>query len=472
MRKINTLLTICAVASMLHAQPRINPDDYKIDAVDVQRAEQLIAAPVPDDVVMPTRHPDAQWYPGAALGLFMHWGIHSVDGIQPSWNMIKHYRYGGKRYHSPKRYYRLARKFKPTILPDSFLTAAHDAGFTYAVLTTRHHDGYALWPSKYGIGVRHDLPGRDLVREYVDACRAAGLKVGLYFSPRDWHYPEAMAPCEFNVRTRSKVPAITDSVANRAKYVRFVGYVMRQLEELLTHYGKIDLLWLDGMEWRGITENNTEKIYSWIRTMQPGIVINDRWANLVDPDNPDGTSVRIGDLTTPFECGEPTYIPSPWWEVQDLWTYGGGWGYDRKEKFRSMAWFFNRLAQARSLGGNFLVNVGPRPDGDMPREFYAKMDSLSQWMKYGRESIFGTGITPRPELCNVKLTSRGSDTLYAHVMPKGSNQVNLITARKPASVTVLRTGQKLSFIYRDGHLYFAVPKEQRLPMDEVVRILF
>ena len=85
-----------------------------------------------------------------------------------------------------------------------------------------------------------------------------------------------MAPCEFNVRTRSKVPAITDSVANRAKYVRFVGYVMRQLEELLTHYGKIDLLWLDGMGWRGITENNTEKIYSWIRTMQPGIVINDR----------------------------------------------------------------------------------------------------------------------------------------------------------------------------------------------------
>jgi len=108
----------------------------------------------------------------------------------------------------------------------------------------------------------------------------------------------------------------------------------------------------------------------------------------------------------------------------------------------------------------------------MPREFYAKMDSLSQWMKYGRESIFGTGLTPGPELCNVKLTSRGSDTLYAHVMPKGSNQVNLITARKPASVTVLRTGQKLSFIYRDGHLYFAVPKEQRLPMDEVVRILF
>ena len=170
MRKINTLLTICAAASMLHAQPSINPDDYRIDAADVQRAEKLIAAPVPDDVVMPTRHPDAQWYPGAALGLFMHWGIHSVDGIQPSWNMIKHYRYGGKRYHSPKRYYRLARKFKPTILPDSFLTAARDAGFTYAVLTTRHHDGYALWPSKYGIGVRTTCPA-------ATSCASMSMRV-------------------------------------------------------------------------------------------------------------------------------------------------------------------------------------------------------------------------------------------------------------------------------------------------------
>ena len=281
-----------------------------------------------------------------------------------------------------------------------------------------------------------------------------------------------MEACEFNVRTRQKVTPITDTVANHREYVRFLAYVMRQMEELLTQYGKIDLLWLDGMGWHGINENNTEKIYTWVRSMQPGIVINDRWANLVDPDNPNGTQVRIGDITTPFECGEPTYIPSPWWEVQDLWTYGGGWGYDRKEFFRPMAWFFNRWTQARALGGNFLVNVGPRPDGDMPREFYAKMDSLAQWMAYGRESVIGTGITPGPELCSVKVTSRGADTLYAHIMPKGSNQVSLITARKPARVTLLRTGEELSFIHREGFLHFAIPKERRTAMDDVVRIVF
>lgn len=466
------LIAISSLSALAWAQPRINPKDYAIDAADIARAQRLIDTPVIEAVTMPTQHPDAQWYPTAALGLFMHWGIHSVAGIQPSWNMIKHYRYGGKRYYSPRRYYKLADRFRPTQRQDSFLTAARRAGFTYAVLTARHHDGYALWPSKYGIGVRQYLPGRDLVREYVQACRRAGLKVGLYFSPRDWHYPGFMEACEFNVRTRQKVTPITDTVANHREYVRFLAYVMRQMEELLTQYGKIDLLWLDGMGWHGINENNTEKIYTWVRSMQPGIVINDRWANLVDPDNPNGTQVRIGDITTPFECGEPTYIPSPWWEVQDLWTYGGGWGYDRKEFFRPMAWFFNRWTQARALGGNFLVNVGPRPDGDMPREFYAKMDSLAQWMAYGRESVIGTGITPGPELCSVKATSRGADTLYAHIMPKGSNQVSLITARKPARVTLLRTGEELSFIHREGFLHFAIPKERRTAMDDVVRIVF
>ena len=255
-RRTAVLATISTLSALAWAQPRINPKDYAIDAADIARAQRLIDTPLTEAVAIPTQHPDAQWYPTAALGLFMHWGIHSVAGIQPSWNMIKHYRYGGKRYYSPRRYYKLADRFRPTQRQDSFLTAAHRAGFTYAVLTTRHHDGYALWPSKYGIGVRQYLPGRDLVREYVQACRRAGLKVGFYFSPRDWHYPGFMEACEFNVRTRPNVTAITDTVANNREYVRFLAYVMRQMEELLTQYGKIDLLWLDGMGWRGINENN------------------------------------------------------------------------------------------------------------------------------------------------------------------------------------------------------------------------
>lgn len=208
----------------------------------------------------------------------MHWGIHSVVGAQPSWDMIANYEWGG-RVSPPDKYYALAERFNPRDYdPNKYLKAAKDAGFTYAVLTTKHHDGYALWPSKYGIGTKQYMNGRDLLKEYVDACRANGLKVGFYFSPRDWHYPGLMHPNEFDAKTWRDLPPITDSAANQQAYEQFLAFVMAQMEELLTRYGKIDMLWLDGMNWRGVADMHTEQVYAWIRSLQPGILVNDRWA--------------------------------------------------------------------------------------------------------------------------------------------------------------------------------------------------
>lgn len=466
------ILFLLCLSLMAHAQWRIHPEDYDISQKDIARARQLIETPLAEPVVFPNPSAGAQWFPTAGLGLFMHWGIHSVEGVQPSWNMIKGFRYAGRNPHSRKTYYAMARKFKPkNYLPARYLKACKEAGFTYAVLTSRHHDGYALWPSKYGIGTKQYLNGRDLIREYVDACRKTGLRVGIYYSPRDWHYPGQMRDEEFVEKTRKNLFPITDSTQNEKDYVKFLGYVMAQLEELLTNYGKIDLLWLDGMGWRGVQEKNTEKIYAWIRSLQPHIVINDRWANLVDPDNPDGTSVRIGDFTTPFECTPPTYLPYKWWEYEDLWTSGGGWGYDKKGKFRSMGWFFRSLTAARSLGGNFLVNIGPDRNGNMHPNFYHMMDSLTTWMIYGKESVAGTQMTPGPELANVPLTSRGQDTLYAHILPNSKAQISIKTGRKPKEVLLLRTLKSLPFIYREGYLHFTVPKQQRTKMDDVTRII-
>jgi alpha-L-fucosidase len=146
---------------------------------------------------------------------------------------------------------------------------------------------------------------------------------------------------------------------------------MVQLEELLTRYGKIDVLRFDGMGWDGIEDQHNMQIYSWIRSLQPDIVINDRWANVVDPDNPDGTSARMGDFTTPFECMKPTYRPSEWFEHCHIWTCGGGgWGYDRTGTFRPLSWFLEEFVASRALGGNFLPNVGPDGNGDMHPNFY------------------------------------------------------------------------------------------------------
>lgn len=469
------LLTFCLVFLPLgmNAQEEINPKDYHIEKKDLNRALTLINTPLKENVAFPNPAAGAQWFPNAGLGLFMHWGIHSVDGVQPSWNMIQHYRYAGRDPHTVKQYYALALKFNPqNYNPERYLEACKKAGFTYAVLTTRHHDGYALWPSKYGIGTKQYMGGRDLIKEYVEACHKTGMRVGLYYSPRDWHFPGCMDKREFDANTRKDLPPITDSVGNYRQYVNFIAYTMAQLEELLTRYGKIDVLWLDGASWRGINEKNTEKIYAWIRSIQPDIVINDRWANIVDPDNPAGTSMRVGDFTTPFECGMPTYVPSKWWEAENLWTAGGGWGYDKEGNFRTLSWFFDNYIATRSLGGNFLVNVGPDENGNMKPKFYQEIDSLASWMNYGRESVAGSQPTPGVELCNVRLTSRSTDTLYAHVLPMSPAQISLKTDRKPREVTLLRNQKPIQWMWRDGFLHFMIPQSERTNLDDVVRISF
>ncbi len=464
-------ISLCSV-SLVAAQLNSYPESYNIEQNDIARAHRIITTPLPESVIMPNPHADAQWFPHAGLGLFVHWGIHSVAGAQPSWDMIANYIWGGK-VSPPDKYYALAERFNPQHYhPDKWLKAAKGAGFTYAVLTAKHHDGYALWPSKYGIGTKQYMNGRDLLKSYVDACRANGLKVGLYFSPRDWHYPGLMHANEYDAEKWHDVPAITDSVANTLAYERFLAFVLAQLEEILTRYGKIDVLWLDGMHFRGVTDMHTEQVYAWIRSLQPAIVINDRWSNLVNPDDPLGSGLRIGDFTTPFECTKPTFIPSRWWEHCDIWTSGGGgWGYDSTGTFRSYAWFFEHLVACRSLGGNFLLNVGPDGHGEMHANFYIHAAEISAWMKHSGESVLDVGLSPGVEKSNVMITTRG-DIWYLHVMPEMTKQVSLQTGRRPRSVRLLRTGETIAFSYWDGFIKFTVPTKLRTCMDDVVQVRF
>ncbi len=550
MKRLLTIILALAFSAGAFAQWRIDPADYRISRRDLQRARQILysqdgaryrpsasgkgqlladkkgrpdsciarplglapSANAPEQLQFPNPADGAQWFPDASLGLFLHWGIHSVLGAQPSWNMIKGYKWGGD-YHSREEYYAQARNFAPadSAFFERYLGAARSAGFRYAVLTTRHHDGYALWPSRYGIGVKQYMGGRDLVREYVDACRKTGLRVGLYFSPRDWHYPGDRPDSEWDVATWGRRGPVTDSLANRREFERFFAYVLAQLEELLTNYGRIDILWLDGMGWYGIPESDlcTERVYAWIRSLQPDIVINDRWANIVNPDNPSGTSMRVGDFTTPFECITPTYVPSEWWEHCHIWTdKGGGWGYNTRGAFRPLSWFLEEFVASRSLGGNFLANVGPSPSGDMHPNFYREIAALREWMAWGEESLLGAGPTPGAELANVPLTTRPAPCAaphdchaascdcralscdcraascdcharpdrasiwYAHVLGRHRGQVSIRTRRAPHSVTLLRTREPVPYIYRDGFLVFSLPDELRGVVDDVVKITF
>jgi alpha-L-fucosidase len=420
----------------------------------------LLAATAGGDAVAPkfqrTTHPDAQWFPQAGLGLFMHWGIHSVAGIQPSWAMIKDYPAGGDpRFHPPEKYYALASQFNPQKYdPDKRMAAAAKAGFTYAVLTAKHHDGYALWPTRYGdLSTRQYMGGRDLLKPYVEACRRHGLKVGFYFSPGDWHYPGyPIGDVDFDYNKRGQYREV-DPVQNQKAFDAFYAYTRGQLEELLTRYGKIDVLWFDGMGWPGIQDIHTDETLAWVRRLQPGIVMNNRWGG-------------VGDYTTP-EWDLPQGRPQGWWEYCIAWN--GHWGYNAAGEFRPNSWVLETLARTRAWGGNFLLNVGPAPDGTMPPGFYQRCDELARWMSHSRESLIGAEPTPGDDRANVPITRRPG-VWYLHLLPAHQGPVEVRKVPEPRHVKLLRTGTGLPYRHAGDSVTIDVPKTERTASDDVVAV--
>jgi alpha-L-fucosidase len=376
-----------------------------------------------------TTHPDAQWFPQASFGLFVHWGIHSVAGIEPSWGMmtgcgwqkdfIDHL--GWRKYQGRENYYTLLDRFDPEDYdPDAWIAAAAEAGMTYAVITTKHHGGYALWPSGYGeLNTGVYLDGRDLIRPYVDACRKHGIKIGFYFSPRDWGYPGF--PHNLANGVPYEFPQGWTEEQNRAAFEKFYGYTTGQISELLTRYGEIDLLWFDGMGWDGIDDIRTEQTLAWVRRLQPHIVINPRWG---------GT----GDFETP-EVNMPNEAPDEWWENCISWC--GHWGYSPHAPFQSESWVISRLVRSRSWGGNLLLNVGPDGEGRMPPPYYTKLAHIGEWMDHCRESLIGADPVKNWHMISNTPLTRRPGVWYAHVLPENALTVTLTDVPEPASVRLM-----------------------------------
>ena len=402
-----------------------------------------------------TNHPNAQWFPEAGFGLFMHWGIHSVAGIQPSWSMIKDYPYGTDKteYHG-EGYYTLLEKFNPQNYdPDKWIEAAAKAGMTYAVITVKHHDGYALWPSEFGkMSTKQYMDGRDLIRPYIDACRKYGLKVGLYFSPRDWGYSG------YPVSLEHKVPYIhppgIDNTRNQRNFNRFYNYTVGQLSEILTRWGKIDLLWFDGMGWLGINDIRTEETLAWVRLLQPHIVINNRWGG-------------EGDYITP-EWQLPVKAPEGWWENCISWS--GHWGYSPDTPVEPNSWVMKKLVEVRSWGGNFLLNIGPAPDGTMRPEYYERTDELARWMAHSRESLIGAEpVKEWKKFSNVPITQR-ENLWYVHVLPDHDGEITILDVPKPSKVQLLRTKTPLTFSCEGRKITLTLPDTLRTDLNDVIEI--
>lgn len=448
-----------------------------------------------------TQHPDAQWYPEAGFGLFIHWGLSSVKAMNISWPMIpgrplakqritdpaereriireEDWNLNGRKPEiTPNQYWAMARDFNPHKYdPDKWLKAAKDAGFTYVVLTTRHHEGFALWPSAFGgFSTSNYLGGRDLLKPYVEACRKNGLKVGFYYSPPDWHFdrdymsflyggarklnPEFPSlDADLKPRT-AKMPA-EELARHQAEYAALVD---GQVEELLTRYGKIDLLWFDGKPSAG-----TNRVISQerIRQLQPGIVINPRLHGHGDF----VTFERTLNVTKPVEG---------WAEFCNPWTTC--WSH-MNIPFRAPGYVLGQLVTSRSLGVNYLLGVGPMASGEFCDGIYRNMTVVGTWMK--RNSVAVKAVRPLPagETASVPATAAGS-TRYLFALPQFENgrgypeellaatdlTLSLTGAPKPVKVTLTRDDLPLNYEYSDHKLTVQLPANKRTELVDVVRV--
>lgn len=392
------------------------------------------------------------WWKDARFGMFVHWGLYS--SAEGEWDGKV---YGGgvewiqKKANVPADVYEktMLPKFKPA--PDfaqQWAELARGAGAKYVVFTTKHHEGFALHDSAQTEFDAKDVTGRDLVHEIVDALRAEDLAVGFYHSLWDWHHPDAPAgPGSVNVNGLSM---------DGRDLSRYVEYLHAQVNELTDgRYGKVDILWLDysknqfqGEAW------GAKALVEMVRGNQPDILINNRlWNNQVK-EAEDYQKYWFGDFTTPEQHIPATGIEGIDWETCD--TLNGTWGWSKHAtSFKTTEELIHRLVDAVSKGGNYLLNIGPMPDGTIDPTTVERFKGIGEWMRINGEAIYGTQAGPFTRLPWGRATSKtladGSYRLYLHVFNWPENGRLFVPGLKtqPRSARVIGGGDVLA-ASRDG----------------------
>ncbi len=414
------------------------------------------------------------WFPKAGLGLLLPWGPCSVGEIEGGWGLFRDMEPPNK-YWPVEKYIALAGKFNPSNYdPSKWMDAAARAGFRYAAFLLRHHDGYAMWPTEYGdFGTKQHMHGRDLVRPFVEACRRSGLKVGLSYSPTDWLFnPKGWPWRGFPLRDREFLhrrpervlgtPRYADMpIAQMQKYFdQLFAVIKGQMGEVLTRYGKIDLMWWDGYDWPVGIDHRGQELEDYVRKLQPEIVLNDR-NMLWDKGR------TLGDYNTSFENRSPSKRPPGIWEQCE--AVCGTWSYQGERPCKSAAYLIERLARNRAWGGNYVVSFGPRPDGTMRPVYYEICNQMAGWMKHSGVSVFDVEAGPYPERSDVPVTIKGG-TWYLHFLSPSQRSATLQGVKPPTGARLLRTGQSAKWKADGTRVVLTLPDNQPTELDEVVAV--
>ena len=405
------------------------------------------------------------WWHQARFGMFIHWGLYSVPAGE----------YGGKTgyaewlmesAHVPVADYE---KYREGFNPVKFNAAAwakmaHDAGMKYVVITTKHHDGFALFDSKAGpYNVMSTPFKRDIMRELSTSVRKEGLTMCWYHSIMDWHNPDYFPARPWNP-TQGKAQTLD----------AYNAYLRKQVSELLTNYGPIGVMWFDG-EWeRSWNDHYGKPLYELCRTLQPNVIVNNRVSNSREGGMEDATSHGVGDFTTPEQHIPATGLPGVDWET--CMTMNDNWGYNSHDKnWKSSDSLVKNLVDVVSKGGNYLLNIGPKADGTFPDEAVSRLHDIGQWMDVNGEAIHDTEASVFDTLSWGRSTTKfhnGSTTLYLHIFdwPASGKLVVPGLANSAKSVKILGADVSVE-AHRDGpNLVVSLPGMEATPYPVVVKL--
>lgn len=352
---------------------------------------------------------DTGWFVKSRFGLFIHWGLYAL-GARHEW-LMHHEEIPVEEYE--RRYFK---HFDPDLYdPTVWAKIAKAAGMKYFVITTKHHEGFCLWDSKLTDYKATNTPAKkDLLRPMVEAFRNEGLRIGLYHSLLDWHHPHYVIDPYVGPYRNSPQKDKLNEGRNQLKYAE---YLRGQITELLTEFGKIDLMFLDFSypkpdgTGKGRKEWESEKLYATIRRLMPDIVLNDRL------DLEEEWDIKTPEQFQPREWVTVNKQPVVWEACQ---TFSGSWGYHRDEMtWRSVDELILTLIDCVSKGGNLLLNVGPTARGEFDPRAVIRLEGIGDWMKRHSRSIYACTQAPAeftvPENCKLTYNPE-TNRLYVHVL--------------------------------------------------------
>ncbi|NOV04731.1 alpha-L-fucosidase [Paenibacillus planticolens] len=367
-----------------------------------------------------------EWFKDQKLGLMMHWAPYSQLGVISSWPLSDgdaawsraNIDWGVDAEEFKQQYYALNKTFNPVrFQPELWADLAAENGFKYLNFTTKHHDGFCMWDTQttdYRI-TGPDCPFHthkyaDVCKQLFDAFRAKGLGISTYFSKADWHTPSYWAP-GMACGTVTSRGASYDPKEYPSLWEQFVQFTHEQIMELMTNYGRIDMLWLDGGWVRESRGENIRlgEVVEKAREIQPWLLTADR-----------GIGGQYENVITPEQTVPEGALDVPW---ESCITMGAGWSfrYENELDYKSVRQLIHLLIEVVAKGGNLALNVGPQPDGRLPKTAISRIKSLGEWLKVYGEGIYGTRICEPYSAGNSYFTRKG-DTIYAFYLYKDESE--------------------------------------------------